>query len=666
MCPLVERALCAAAALAVCVAAAACSDPAGPENLVSQVTERLTPEGAALAPTNHQDALPIWGPGRVVRGKGAPTAQTFVFDVPEGFAGPYTLVVESDGAASAVVSLNDLRIFGPQDFSAAPLRLERNVALAAHNTLRVEARGKPGTSLGVHVWGAGLEVERQVSAAGGTLDLANGLVSIDVPADALLSAAGTYRIAAWLDEGLPVIDVNPHLDFVLPVRVVVSPEFWLPQGPAFAIHHRDGQSYAIDDIITDGAGASSFYTRGFSKVSSAYFARTIGASGPWNLNSKFSWDKQTDAVTVRTSIHDNGTHPNTDLCSTSDCSVQEDCGDIMSHLVTTSAASRFDPVTEKVSACTGNPRAQAEASLVSEQLERALQAIAGAVVTDIGPDYQLWINGAYDSSGVHGQSTTSRHLAGRAADLDLCRIDRNGVCNKLSNPAHELNELANLAFLTMIQSAQAEREDDVQVMVFNEWHPANRNHHVHVELTVRCPDPWPVWDDDAEQCRRPDVRVLVRGEAASANAVASTLGGQPGNLSCAPTSNSNEFECTETTDGGLDLALTATVGSGAEVSWSGDCSGSGTTVTFAANREDVDCTATFRGDPDASTCPAVCAAYFSTFRSICTNENYCSNCLCGCTSQAACAPNDEQLFWLAYEMASLAAGPAVGACCFAP
>jgi hypothetical protein len=65
----------------------------------------------------------------------------------------FTLHIDNNGVSSAVVSLNGTQIFGPSDFDPNVTGLDRSVTLAPTNTLQVQLRGKPGTSLAATVIG---------------------------------------------------------------------------------------------------------------------------------------------------------------------------------------------------------------------------------------------------------------------------------------------------------------------------------------------------------------------------------------------------------------------------------------------------------------------------------------------------------------------------------
>jgi hypothetical protein len=108
----------------------------------------------------------VFGPETFRRDTGPPVTATRTFTVtrPER---PYVLRVRSDGVASGVIAVNGQPLLGPNDFPATPDRpgragavdnadavapLEHPVTLIkGANTIAVELRGAPGTSLTIEI-----------------------------------------------------------------------------------------------------------------------------------------------------------------------------------------------------------------------------------------------------------------------------------------------------------------------------------------------------------------------------------------------------------------------------------------------------------------------------------------------------------------------------------
>jgi hypothetical protein len=93
-----------------------------------------------------------FGPQTFTRQTGKPQAVSANFSVLNPTT-QYTLAVQSDGVASAVISLNGAVIFGPADFNLSVTTLQRTVSVQRDNTITVELRGKPGSSLTLTVIG---------------------------------------------------------------------------------------------------------------------------------------------------------------------------------------------------------------------------------------------------------------------------------------------------------------------------------------------------------------------------------------------------------------------------------------------------------------------------------------------------------------------------------
>ena len=87
-----------------------------------------------------------FGPQTFTRETGKPTDLKASF----GIRNPntkYTMVLQNNGVASAVIALNKAQIFGPSDFNPNVGTLQKSVSVQqGANTLSVELGSKPGTS----------------------------------------------------------------------------------------------------------------------------------------------------------------------------------------------------------------------------------------------------------------------------------------------------------------------------------------------------------------------------------------------------------------------------------------------------------------------------------------------------------------------------------------
>ena len=90
-----------------------------------------------------------------------------------------------------------------------------------------------------------------------------------------------------------------------------------------------------------------------------------------------------------------------------------------------------------------------ERFLVSPELASALMQLRRRVKQQFGPEYDIWLNGAYDSSGRAHKSAHSLHCTGRAVDLDLFYTKpgkKHG--GKANNKVDEFAALVNEVFNT--------------------------------------------------------------------------------------------------------------------------------------------------------------------------------------------------------------------------
>ena len=118
----------------------------------------------------------LFGPRTFTRATGAPVTETFTFSAP---AAPYVLRVESDGVASAVVTLNGVTVVAPNALNSSARSITRAVTLRATNQMTVELRGEPGGTL--RVWIEGTDNDPpQISAAAAPAANAAGWNNTDV------------------------------------------------------------------------------------------------------------------------------------------------------------------------------------------------------------------------------------------------------------------------------------------------------------------------------------------------------------------------------------------------------------------------------------------------------------------------------------------------------
>src|SRR2546428_13907313 len=90
--------------------------------------------------------LTVFGPQTLTRTTGAPNVFDFTFGVFNPSL-PYTLRIDSDGIASAIVTINGAQVVGPSDFNPGVKLILRSVTIHASNTLHVDLRSEPGTQV---------------------------------------------------------------------------------------------------------------------------------------------------------------------------------------------------------------------------------------------------------------------------------------------------------------------------------------------------------------------------------------------------------------------------------------------------------------------------------------------------------------------------------------
>src|SRR5436305_308896 len=86
--------------------------------------------------------ITVFGPQTLTRTTGAPDVFDFTFPAVNP-ALPYTLRIDNDGLASAVVALNGAQVVVPRDFNPGVRLIQKAVTLHSSNALHVELRSKP-------------------------------------------------------------------------------------------------------------------------------------------------------------------------------------------------------------------------------------------------------------------------------------------------------------------------------------------------------------------------------------------------------------------------------------------------------------------------------------------------------------------------------------------
>jgi hypothetical protein len=97
----------------------------------------------------------VLAPTVITSPDGSSTTASVSFALPQLIYGPFTVLVENNGATDGNIGLNGNSIFGPGDFGSQSM--ERSVSLTANNTLQVELSGGAGATLIVTILGSQYE-----------------------------------------------------------------------------------------------------------------------------------------------------------------------------------------------------------------------------------------------------------------------------------------------------------------------------------------------------------------------------------------------------------------------------------------------------------------------------------------------------------------------------
>lgn len=130
-----------------------------------------------------------FGPEFYTRGRGKPQKVTKNFSVQNPDA-EFTLnVQQGDGkkerVSSALIEINDVKVIGPEEFSKQTVTITRAVKLKKDNTIAVELRSEPGSSIVVSILGPdAFSVTRTITPEGGTVTL-EGYASVTFPSGAM-------------------------------------------------------------------------------------------------------------------------------------------------------------------------------------------------------------------------------------------------------------------------------------------------------------------------------------------------------------------------------------------------------------------------------------------------------------------------------------------------
>lgn len=261
-----------------------------------------------------------FGPRVYSRGTGEPVTVPATFTVRNPGAS-YSLVIESNSVSSAVVTLNGVTVFGPNDFNPHVLTLSKVVTLAAQNTLTVELRGQPNEGFLLRVRGVDNDLPTITATAAPPPNAAgwnNGDVTVSfVCADATSGIAHCPPSVVWSTEGADQVvsgtaydvagntataSVILDIDRTAPVITITSPA----AGATIA-----GPQVSVTGEVADAlSGVTSISCNGTqAPVTGGHFTCTVPLVPGNNVLSFASTDAAGNTGTASRTVHQAGAAP---------------------------------------------------------------------------------------------------------------------------------------------------------------------------------------------------------------------------------------------------------------------------------------------------------------------------------------------------------------------
>ena len=154
-------------ALVLSLAAVSCARDMGTAPSALPVASASSPTSVLLSPTSISCPECVFGPQTYTRANGKPQTETTEFA--GNPAASYIIDIDDGGSqgANATVTLNGVALFGPGTSDVGG-HLRRAVTLLATNTIEVQLRGKPGSTLTVFILRETSDVSAAAVVTGGT------------------------------------------------------------------------------------------------------------------------------------------------------------------------------------------------------------------------------------------------------------------------------------------------------------------------------------------------------------------------------------------------------------------------------------------------------------------------------------------------------------------
>jgi hypothetical protein len=221
-------------------------------------------------------------------------------------------------------------------------------------------------------------------------------VSLEIPLDDLYDR----RTVTTLTVGPGArIAVEPSGEFRRPVTVHLSKAMF-SFGPDAFVALIDGESSHSLGPLRQDADSYYFETMGFSNLEVIDHYRGTAEPGSWYAGQSSGFEQDLEWSRVESTYFN---------CFT-------DVGSILG-----SIAGLHQPRCVDSGACYQLLRGNAEARLVSPEIASRLYTLRDLVHSTFGLDWEIALNGAWDSSGLRYRSKTSPHYHGSAVDLAVCR-----------------------------------------------------------------------------------------------------------------------------------------------------------------------------------------------------------------------------------------------------